>query len=183
MEDRKEEWRPIRGYEGFYEVSSLGNVRRLYNRYPGPGGVWKSYPAGDLNPWRQRGRRKVALCRPGRKTREEYVYRLVAEAFVPNPEGKREVNHISGVCDDDRTENLEWATSEENKAHAVRLGLMGGTRGDAHPNAKLTAERVRQLRALAATDRAAAISLGQSFGVTRQTARAAIDGRTWKHVR
>ena len=185
MKEEEEEWRPVNGYEGVYEVSDLGNVRRLYREYDDANGVRRSRPGWDLKPWRQRGRRKVELRRPERPRRQVYVYRLVARAFVPNPEGKREVNHVNGVCDDDRAENLEWTTPAENKAHAVRLGLMRGPglRGEAHPNAKLTADKVRQMRALAATDPAAAVALGESFGVTRQSARSAIDGRTWKHVR
>ena len=127
-----EEWRAVEGYEGAYEVSDLGRVRRIERKAPDRNGVWKSRPGWDLNPWRTPGgRRKVGLSLSGKPRRESYVYRLVAQAFHPNPEGKPEVNHLNGKCHDDRAVNLEWATRRENMEHAIRLG--SGARDVARP--------------------------------------------------
>ena len=65
---------------------------------------------------------KVALCIKG-KLKQFLVHRLVAKAFVPNPENKREVNHIDGNKTNNKVSNLEWVTASENQTHAVKTGL------------------------------------------------------------
>jgi len=72
--------------------------------------------------YNKHGYRRVGLYSNGR-TRTINVHRLVAETFIPNPENKPCVNHINGVRDDNRIENLEWCTYSENTLHAFRLGL------------------------------------------------------------
>ena len=65
---------------------------------------------------------KVALCIKG-KLKQFLVHRLVAKSFVPNPENKREVNHIDGNKTNNKVSNLEWVTARENQIHAVKTGL------------------------------------------------------------
>ena len=110
-----EVWKPIAGYEGLYEVSNYGRVRRVF-RYSRP---------------------YITLCKP-KITRDGYfestlvkdskpkfirTHRLVAQAFCDNPDGKREVNHIDGDKLNNFSGNLEWCTSSENQKHAYKLGL------------------------------------------------------------
>ncbi|AGW43601.1 HNH endonuclease [Burkholderia phage JG068] len=66
--------------------------------------------------------RRLQLCRDGRKV-NHYVHRLIAEAFIPNPSGLPEVNHIDGDKTNNRKGNLEWVSPSDNKYHAVDTGL------------------------------------------------------------
>jgi HNH endonuclease. len=66
------------------------------------------------------GYRIVALYRNGKATMK-YVHRLVAEAFIPNPDNKPQVNHLNGDITDNRAENLEWVTGSENQLHSYKL--------------------------------------------------------------
>lgn len=86
----------------------------------------------------------VDLCENGIKKRM-LVHRIVAEAFIPNPENKPEVNHINGVKSDDRLENLEWVTKSENQKH--KFDVLGHSlAGDKNTQSKLTWEQVEEIR-------------------------------------
>lgn len=112
-----EEWRPIRGYEGRYEVSNVGRVRSSYKR--------QGFDGVRHLQRRKAGYVKVDLGYKGAKKTFD-VHRLVAEAFIPNPANKTDVNHINGDKGDNRVSNLEWATRAENMAHSHEVLGRGG---------------------------------------------------------
>lgn len=106
-----------------YEVSNYGRVRGK-DRWVdnGRGGSYLVYGKEKVITDNGKGYKYVSLYDKG-KCYRKYVHRLVAEAFIPNPENKPTVNHINGDKSDNRVENLEWVTQEENNKHAIRTGL------------------------------------------------------------
>lgn len=103
-----EEWRDVRHYEGIYEVSNLGRVRN--NRKQ----ILKQYQEDT-------GYLSVKLHKEGISIKR-YVHRLVAIAFIENPENKPQVNHKYHDKTDNRAESLEWTTVSENRKHMLRDG-------------------------------------------------------------
>lgn len=112
--------RPVVGFEGIYSVTDDGRVfshPRIDARGNRRKGKWlKPIPDGDGYP-------RVHLCMNGVR-RKWQIHRLVAFAFIPNPEGKPAVNHKDGVKSNNCVSNLEWVTNQENIIHALKLGLI-----------------------------------------------------------
>lgn len=115
-----ESWKDIEGYEGLYMVSDLGRVKSL-----GKGGKNKYFGNErilNLNEMKN-GYFRVDLCKDGDK-KHFTVQRLVAIAFIPNPENKPEVDHINRDPADNRLENLRWVTSTENKNNGISKQIL-----------------------------------------------------------
>lgn len=105
MSDTHEEWRVVQNTGNKYSVSNLGRIR---NNETGT----------ILKPSYKKGYLTIGLYLDG-KQHTKILHRLIAKEFIPNPENKAEVNHINGVKDDNRVDNLEWVTPTENKQHAI----------------------------------------------------------------
>lgn len=110
----------IKGYEGVYKVSDNGDVYSLNKR--GFSGLYKLKKEVDIC-----GYHRVSLCKNGKHTHKR-VNRLVAEAFIPNPENKPIVNHIDYNKENNSVTNLEWVTQRENVTHSAKVGRYSNNR-------------------------------------------------------
>ena len=113
-------WKDIKGYEGIYQVSNLGNVaskdRRVINR---PSGSMRIARGAMMAPWDNGNGYLVVSLRKGRGRKNHYVHRLVAEAFLEIEEGKDIVNHKDYNKHNNSADNLEWCTQKENVEYSV----------------------------------------------------------------
>ena len=165
-----EEWRAVVGYEGLYEVSNLGRVRRV--------GAGRGATVGRILETRsdRNGYRFVELTHHGQRHGVS-VHRLVAAAFLgPSPEGQQ-VNHIDRDKMNSALSNLEYVTPSENVAHAYRTGVVP-RQGIRHGMAKLTEEQVRAIRAASGTLK----EIGDRFGVHLSTIHLIRSEKHWRHL-
>lgn len=137
----REIWKDIDGYEGLYQISDLGKIKSLQRWKPnhnqtGFTGTFKLLEEKILKPKVDRkGYLFVELHKNG-KSKHYKVHRLVAKAFIPNPDNKPQVNHINGNKTDNKKENLEYCTNYENQKHAWLIGLQKPRISEKNPKAK-----------------------------------------------
>lgn len=159
-----EEWKPVKGYEGLYEVSSLGSIRSV-DRYIDTDirNVKRRLQKGKiLKPnTKNKGYLTVDLCKDG-KVKTTLVHRIVADAFLPEEEGKKTINHIDGDKTNNEVCNLERASQSENIKHAFQTGLshIKWTKGVFSPDIP---------RHFTDADYAAEWVLSQGIGKSKQT--------------
>lgn len=175
-----EVWKPVRGYEGVYEISDLGRVRRLAKSVAcGAGGQYRrTLPPTVLRPQMTRnGYQKVCLYADG-VSENRLIHRLVAEHHLPPPVGEQcEVNHIDLCKTNNRVSNLEWSTHRENIAHACAAGRFDAAR---NPNRRLKLSpadvaAIRESVAAGWLQRA----IGARYGVQQSTVSKIVLGARW----
>lgn len=183
----EEEWRPIPGYEGRYQVSNLGRVRSLERLFTvtGKRGVYvKRNPARMMRLKVSQPHRylSVVLFREGQH-REWLVHHLVLMAFVgPRPQGMV-CNHLDSNRQNNTPNNLEWVTQFDNRQHSIRKGRWHPflLRGEKTSWAKLTATQVREIRARVAQGTSRSV-LSREFGITLSTISDIVRRKNWRHV-
>lgn len=158
---------PVKGYEGLYSVDSIGNVH---------------FCKGILKPFVKNGYLAVNLTK-NKICKHYYIHRLVAEAFIPNPNGFREVNHINCDKHNNSVDNLEWCDRKRNLQHSYEHGLK--RRGETHGCHKLTEKEVMNIRKeYVKGDRKHSLhALGEKYGVSYSTIQAIVKGRLWSYLK
>ena len=170
-----EKWKQVVGYEGLYEVSDEGRVRSV-DKTTRDGRFWAGRMLGKHRAGS--GYHRVVLCVNG-VSKHLYVHRLVAEAFILNPENKPEVNHKDGDKHNNSVSNLEWVTKSENGIHSFKsLGRKPGKwmLGKASPYRKFTDEQVEMIR----TSSRSCYSIAKEYGVSHSVVQNIRNGKTYK---
>ena len=166
-----EEWRVVKNNSNFY-ISSNG---RIYNK--------RTKRIIGKKPKDSSKYIRVNLYKNG-KNNYFQLHRLVAEAFIPNPENKPFINHINGIKTDNRVENLEWCTKSENAIHAFKTGLEKPKIGEENPCSKLTERDVIYIRENYVRNSRVfgTNALAKKFGVSNTAIKHCLYGETWKNV-
>lgn len=161
-----------------YQASNLGNIRSVDRIVP------TTSKTGTPCFARRKGKvlsaTKKSLYPQVNIGGVKYVHRLVALAFLSNPERKREVNHKNGNKHDNRIENLEWATPSENISHAYNTNL--NHTGQNHVHARLSEDDIKEIAKLYETTDLLQREIAAQFGVTQPHISDILKGDRWKRV-
>lgn len=133
-------WKPVFEYEDYYEVSNFGRIKRKEKQIYSKSRNCYIKKKERICEQPIHNYKYVNLIVYGKKTKLATVHRLIAIAFIPNPENKPEVNHIDGNKLNNSLCNLEWVTRSENTLHAYKNNLI--PQGENHYNSKLTKSQV-----------------------------------------
>jgi len=177
----KEIWKDIKGYEGAYQISNLGRVKTLRRKIKHPRHGEYLRPEKILRPRiNHHGYLRVAF-NVNKVTKDFFVHRLIAIAFIPNPHNYATINHMDGNKLNNDISNLEWCTQPENLSHAHRIGLCD-KKGILHHNVKLTEKKVLRIRKLYAEGKLNQYELADKYDVSVPTICNITKNNTWRHI-
>lgn len=180
-----EEWRMVKGFEGFYRVSNYGRIMSLartstHKRY----GVMHIKEKILKQTISKKGYVVVRLT----KNNQEYdykVHRLVAYAFLPKPLlNQTQVNHKDGVKHNNYFENLEWCTNQENQIHAYTTGLnkVVPVYGEQTSGAKLKDKDIKEIRNLYLNSTYKQCALAEMYNVSSSLISMIVNYKRWPHI-
>lgn len=116
-------WKDIKNYEGIYQVSNLGRIKTLDKYVNCLYEQKRLIKSREIKTFKNNSGYYIVSLYQNNKSKKFLVHRLVAEAFIPNLNNKKEVNHIDGNKENNCVDNLEWVTKSENELHASEKGF------------------------------------------------------------
>jgi hypothetical protein len=177
---QEEKWKDIEDYEGRYQVSSHGRVKslaRVVNSHPKTRKLKDKIRKLSTNRY---GYSYISLKKDG-KLKALAIHRLVAIAFIQNPENKPCVNHLNGIKADNNISNLEWVTYSENTIHAHQNNLVNHPCGEKCHSSKLKTSDVLKIRELF-TKGATQRELAELYKVTHQNIHLIVRRKSWENI-
>jgi hypothetical protein len=177
-----ERWVAINDYEGLYEVSNLGKVRSIARKITYSDGRVYNYPSKILS-INFCGKYKLPYVHLYKESKREsrLLHRIVAKAFIPNPDNKTDVNHIDGDRKNNASSNLEWATRLENMQHGFKTGLINNT-GINHGNNLYSEEQIQEVVNMIFLGYKQS-EISNKTGVKIGTIQAIRQGKQWIHIK
>lgn len=188
----KEIWKDILEYEK-YQISNLGRVKRKKRIFSN--NRWKKRILKEMliRPFiAKSGHLRVCLTIDGKK-KNESIHRLVAKAFIPNPENKPQINHIDCDPANNNVNNLEWCTQRENTVHAIQNGLIdinelkmrlekGRKLGSEHGMSKLIEKEIIKIKKMLKKG-IKQTEIAKIFNVDATNISCIARNKTWKHIK
>lgn len=174
-----DEWRPISGMDGLYDVSRDGRVRSRARMVRGSRGGLRPIPERELRPRIVRGYCHVTLQVAG-CVKQASIHRLVAAAFLVPDENRCFVNHKDGDKRNNSAANLEWVTTAENNKHSFDAGLRSNA-GEANAHAVLSQAQVKDIRSRLKRGETC-VSIARDYPVTDRAISRIKRRKCWSHI-
>lgn len=168
-------WKPVKGYEGLYEVSSLGRIKSL---------IIPNYREKEIimtPTLHGTGYNIIGLTKAGKQKIFRF-HRIVAFHFCEKKKGCDVVNHLNGIKTDNKAINLEWTTVSGNTSHSFKMGLQKARMGEESNFSVLNKENILDIRSKYETKQYTQKELGRLFNISREAVSLIVNRKRWAHI-